>query len=46
MLDYNTQLKKLALPEYGRNIQQMVDYCCKIEDREERTFFLQITQEA
>lgn len=37
MLDYNTQLKKLALPEYGRNIQQMVDYCCKIEDREERT---------
>ena len=37
MLDYNTQLKKLALPDYGRNIQQMVDYCCKIEDREERT---------
>lgn len=37
MLDYNTQLKKLALPEYGRNIQQMVDYCCTIEDREERT---------
>ena len=37
MLDYNTQLKKLALPEYGRNIQQMVDHCCTIEDREERT---------
>ncbi len=37
MLSYNTQLKKLVLPEYGRNIQQMVDYCITIEDREERT---------
>ena len=37
MLTYNSQLKKLVLPEYGRNIQQMVDYCCTIEDREERT---------
>ena len=36
MLTYNSQLKKLALPEYGRNIQQMVDYCCTIADREER----------
>ena len=36
MLTYNSQLKKLALPEYGRNIQQMVDYCCTIQDREER----------
>lgn len=37
MYNYNTQLKKLALPEYGRNIQQMVDYCCTIPDKEERT---------
>lgn len=37
MTEYNTQLKKLILPEYGRNIQQMVDYCCTIEDKEERT---------
>lgn len=37
MLLYNTQLKKLILPEYGRNIQQMVDYCMTIEDRDERT---------
>ncbi len=36
MLTYNSQLKKLVLPEYGRNIQQMIDYCCTIEDREER----------
>lgn len=37
MLNYNTQLKKLILPEYGRNIQQMVDHCISIEDRDERT---------
>lgn len=37
MYNYNTQLKKLALPEYGRNIQQMVDYCCTIPDKGERT---------
>ena len=37
MLTYNSQLKKLVLPEYGRNIQQMVDHCLTIEDRDERT---------
>lgn len=36
-LDYNTQLKRLPLPEYGRNIQRMVDHCLTIEDKEERT---------
>lgn len=36
-LKYNTKLKKLILPEYGRNIQNMVDYCVSIQDREERT---------
>ena len=35
-MDYNTQRKKLALPEYGRHIQQMVDYIASVEDREER----------
>ncbi|MDR1632658.1 MAG: DUF4290 domain-containing protein [Dysgonamonadaceae bacterium] len=34
---YNTQEKHLALPEYGRNIQNMVNYCVSIPDREERT---------
>lgn len=37
MLDYNTQLKRLVLPEYGRNIQKMVDHCMTIENRDERT---------
>lgn len=35
-MDYNTQRKKLPLPEYGRNIQNMVDHIQTIEDREER----------
>ncbi len=34
--DYNTTSKKLILPEYGRNIQKMVDHILTIEDREER----------
>ena len=37
MPDYNTQKKKLIMPEYGRNVQQMIDHCVSIEDREERT---------
>lgn len=37
MLTYNTHLKQLKLPEYGRNIQNMVDHCLTIEDRDERT---------
>lgn len=34
--DYNTNRKKLYLPEYGRNIQKMVDYVVEIKDRDER----------
>jgi hypothetical protein len=34
--DYNTSRKQLALPEYGRNIHNMVDYIKSIEDRTER----------
>ena len=37
MLPYNTGNSPLPLPEYGRSIQQMVDYCVMIPDREERT---------
>lgn len=35
-MDYNSQRKKLPLPEYGRNIQNMVDYLFTIEDKEKR----------
>lgn len=34
--DYNSQRKKLPLPEYGRNIQNMVNYLFTIEDRDKR----------
>ncbi|OFY58705.1 MAG: hypothetical protein A2V50_01285 [Bacteroidetes bacterium RBG_19FT_COMBO_42_10] len=34
--DYNTQRKRMALPEYGRNVQKMVDHIKTIEDRAER----------
>lgn len=37
MLTYNTQLKKLILPEYGRNIQRMIDHCLTIDDFDRRT---------
>ena len=36
-MDYNTQREQMRLPEYGRTIQQMVDYCRTIEDEKERT---------
>jgi len=35
-MKYNTKLPKLALPEYGRNIQNMVDFCVSIPERDER----------
>lgn len=35
-LDYNTQREKLILPEYGREIQQMVDHAVSLENRAER----------
>ncbi|MDR0835974.1 MAG: DUF4290 domain-containing protein [Tannerella sp.] len=33
---YNTNVKRLALPEYGRNIQNMVDHCLTLQQRDER----------
>ena len=35
-MDYNSNRTKLPLPEYGRNIQNMVDHVMTIEDRAER----------
>ena len=36
-IPYNVSEPQLVLPEYGRNIQRMVDHCVGIEDRDERT---------
>jgi len=35
-MEYNTQRKPLALGEYGRYVQEMVEHTMAIEDREER----------
>ena len=34
--DYNTSRPRLILPEYGRNIQKMVEHILSVADREER----------
>ena len=38
-MEYNTERKPLIIPEYGRHMQEMVDYCMAIEDREKRNEF-------
>lgn len=35
-LDYNTQREQLLLPEYGREVQNMVDHAMTLPTREER----------
>lgn len=35
-MDYNSNRSKLAIPEYGRNLQNMVNHILTIEDRAER----------
>lgn len=36
-MEYPTLQGKLIMPEYGRNVQRMVEHALTIEDREERT---------
>jgi len=36
-LEYNTTREMMYIPEYGRNVQRMILYCCTLEDREKRT---------
>lgn len=35
-MEYNTERENLNIPEYGRNVQRMVNYCMSIDDREHR----------
>lgn len=39
MIPYNTQQDKLALPEYGRLVHDMIKICGSIEDRDQRNAF-------
>jgi len=35
-MEYNTTRSKLLMPEYGRNVQKMIEYLITVEDREKR----------
>ena len=35
-LDYNTQREKLVMPEYGREVQKMVDHAISLPTKQER----------
>jgi len=36
-MNYNTQREHLAIPEYGRSVQEMIAFALSIEDKEKRT---------
>ena len=36
MMDYNTQRDKLQMPEYGRHVQDMINYVKNLPDKEKR----------
>jgi len=40
--DYNSTRPKLILAEYGRNVQNMVDYICTLPTKEERNRYAQV----
>lgn len=40
MMEYNSQKEKLVIPEYGRNIQNIIREGKKLEDKEMRTAYI------
>jgi hypothetical protein len=36
-MEYNSQREKLVIPEYGRNVQKMIDQAVLIEEKDQRT---------
>lgn len=38
-MQYNTTREKLVIPEYGRHVQEMVNHCKKIENKDDRNEF-------
>lgn len=44
-LEYNSQRKKLIIPEYGRNVQKLLAYAKTIEDKEQRQLFVEMVVE-
>jgi hypothetical protein len=39
-MDYNSTREKLIIPEYGRNVQKMIQHALTMEDREKRNSFV------
>lgn len=35
-MEYNTERPKMLIPEYGRNVQKMINFAVEIENRDER----------
>jgi hypothetical protein len=36
-MDYNTSRNKLLIPEYGRNVQKLIEFALSMDDKTERT---------
>lgn len=36
-MEYNTQREQLSIPEYGRNVNKMIEFTLTIDDREKRS---------
>lgn len=41
-MEYNTTRESLIIPEYGRHLQKMVNYCMSLTDENERNEFAEI----
>lgn len=41
-MEYNTTREKLLIPEYGRNVQKMVEYMMTIPERDKRTRYAEM----
>jgi hypothetical protein len=41
MMEYNSQRKKMTIPEYGRCVQDMIEHAKTIEDKEKRSLAAQ-----
>jgi hypothetical protein len=41
-LEYNSGREKLIIPEYGRNVQKLLNYARTIEDKDQRQLFVEM----
>ena len=41
-MEYNTERDDMIIPEYGRNVQKMVEFALTIEEREKRNAYVNL----